>query len=256
MVKAVFFDIDGTLVSFKTHRVSARTAEALRTLREKGIRTFIATGRHYTDLSNVGALPFDGYVTLNGQYCYNDAGVIYKRGIDAEDIRATVAMIEADPFPCMFIEQQRMYVNMIDDRVRAALRLLNLPDPPVEDVRTALGTDIYQMMPFIGPERGQRLMAGLSRCGSTRWNDYFMDVVPEGGSKRVGIDAMIAAYGIALDETMAFGDGQNDVEMLSHVAFGIAMGNAAPEVKAAAGYVTTGVDSEGVSRALKKFGLI
>ena len=45
MVKAIFFDIDGTLVSFETHKIPASTQEALKTLRDKGIKIFIATGR-------------------------------------------------------------------------------------------------------------------------------------------------------------------------------------------------------------------
>lgn len=61
-----------------------------------------------------------------------------------------------------------------------------------------------------------------------------MDVVPEGGSKSVGIDAICRSYGIAPDETMAFGDGQNDIEMLRHAGIGVAMSNAAEEVQAAA----------------------
>ena len=81
MIKAVFFDIDGTLVSFKTHRVPPSTVQALERLRARGIKLFIATGRHHADLNNLGGLAFDGYITLNGQYCYDDRGVIYQNCI-------------------------------------------------------------------------------------------------------------------------------------------------------------------------------
>ena len=71
MVKAIFFDIDGTLVSFQTHTVPESTREALRLLREKGIKVFIATGRPKTLMMDaVGDLDFDGYVTLNGAHCF------------------------------------------------------------------------------------------------------------------------------------------------------------------------------------------
>jgi hydroxymethylpyrimidine pyrophosphatase-like HAD family hydrolase len=55
---------------------------------------------------------------------------------------------------------------------------------------------------------------------------------------------------------MAFGDGGNDIPMLQHVACGIAMGNASDEVKAVAGYVTDSVDDDGLTNALRHFGLI
>ena len=182
--------------------------------------------------------------------------MIYRRSIDPNDIRTAVGLIEREPFPCLFIEEDRMYINCADDNFRAAQRLLNFGDPPVESPSRALRTDIFQLMPFIGPEREPWLMERLPRCRSTRWNPYFMDVVPEGGSKSVGIDAICRSYGIAPDETMAFGDGQNDIEMLRHAGIGVAMGNAAEEVQAAADYVTASVDEDGVGRALRHFGLI
>ena len=70
MIKAVFFDIDGTLVSFHTHRVSEATRQDIRQLRTQGIKVFIATGRHLQVINNLGDLEFDGYVTLNGSCCY------------------------------------------------------------------------------------------------------------------------------------------------------------------------------------------
>ena len=66
MIKAVFFDIDGTLVSFKTHAIPQSTIEALAALRERGIKVFIATGRPLVAINNLGDQVFDGYVTMNG----------------------------------------------------------------------------------------------------------------------------------------------------------------------------------------------
>ena len=59
MVKAVFFDIDGTLVSFKTHEVPLSTVECLKALRSKGIKTFVSTGRMLGSINNFGDLQFD-----------------------------------------------------------------------------------------------------------------------------------------------------------------------------------------------------
>ena len=70
MIKAVFFDIDGTLVSFKTHVVPKSTLHAIELLKKKGIKVFIATGRHRRSINNLGDLEFDGYVTLNGGYVF------------------------------------------------------------------------------------------------------------------------------------------------------------------------------------------
>ncbi|KAA6336544.1 putative bifunctional phosphatase/peptidyl-prolyl cis-trans isomerase, partial [termite gut metagenome] len=63
-------------------------------------------------------------------------------------------------------------------------------------------------------------------------------------------------FGFDLEETMSFGDGGNDINMLRHVAIGVAMGNASERVKQAAGYVTTSVDNDVVMNALKHFNII
>ena len=89
MIKAVFFDIDGTLVSFKTHKLPDSTVRVLDLLREKGIKVFIATGRQLQSINNLGTQEFDGYVTLNGGYCLAGKDkVIYKHNIPSEDIEA------------------------------------------------------------------------------------------------------------------------------------------------------------------------
>ena len=84
----------------------------------------------------------------------------------------------------------------------------------------------------------------------------FTDIISRGTSKSRGIDKVLEFYGIKLEDTMAFGDGGNDIPMLKHVNLGVAMGNASDTVQAAADYVTTSVDEEGIMRALQHFGIL
>ena len=99
-------------------------------------------------------------------------------------------------------------------------------------------------------------MSAMPHSEATRWNPLFTDVIPQGSSKRVGIDKMLEYFGIALDESMAFGDGGNDITMLQHVGIGVAMGNAEDEVKRVADHVTSSVDDDGVMNALRHFGVL
>lgn len=103
MIKAVFFDIDGTLVSFHTHRVSEATRQAIRQLRTQGIKVFIATGRHLQVINNLGDLEFDGYVTLNGSCCYIGRDrVIYRRMIPEIALEHLIKyQEEKETFPCI-----------------------------------------------------------------------------------------------------------------------------------------------------------
>ena len=66
MIKAVFLDVDGTLVSFRTHEVPRSAVGALRAAHARGVRLFIATGRTAGDLEPLAGIPYDGVAALNG----------------------------------------------------------------------------------------------------------------------------------------------------------------------------------------------
>lgn len=258
MIKAVFFDIDGTLVSFKTHRVPDSTRKSLALLREKGIKVFIATGRQLHSINNLEDLSFDGYITLNGGYCLaGKSEVIYKHSIEQEDIRSLLHYQKnVESFPCAFVLEDDIFLNYKNEAVEEVFRLINFPAPPIRPFPDVSDQTVYQLIAFFSEGQEERIMSVLPHCEATRWNPLFTDVVPAGSTKAVGIDKIIAHYGIALEETMAFGDGGNDRSMLRHAAIGVAMGNAGEEVKQDADYVTTSVDDDGIYHALKHFGVI
>lgn len=258
MIKAVFFDIDGTLVSFKTHRVPESTIRSLALLREKGIKVFIATGRQLHCINNLGDLQFDGYVTLNGGYCLvGKDQVIYKRNIPGEDIEALLHYLKkVESFPCAFVLEDEIFLNYKNETVEKVFQLIDFPAPPARPFPDLSGQTVYQLIAFFSEGQEERIMSVLPHCEATRWNPLFTDVVPAGSTKAIGIDKIIEHFGIALEETMAFGDGGNDMPMLRHAGIGVAMGNAEEEVKQAADYTTTSVDDDGIYHALKHFQVI
>lgn len=261
MIRAIFFDIDGTLLSFQTHQVPASTQKALRLLHEQGVKLFIATGRPPKTaayLLEVFDFPFDGYVTMNGQYCLAGDEVIYEQYIPTEAIAGLLPYLEENQIACDFVERDYVYINLYNDKARQISEALGRPDVlgPIEDVRRALEHKIYQLSPFIYEEEEEEFFRHLPGCKSARWTPLFADVIPADGGKPVGMDKMIAHFGIQPSEVMAFGDGGNDLEMLQHARIGVAMGNAVDAVRAAADYVTDDVDHDGVWNALVHFGLI
>ena len=136
MIKAVFFDIDGTLVSFHTHRVSEATRQAIRQLRTQGIKVFIATGRHLQVINNLGDLEFDGYVTLNGSCCYIGRDrVIYRRMIPEIALEHLIKyQEEKETFPCIFVREKDMFINYNNQHTREVFRMLDFPEPVVKDI--------------------------------------------------------------------------------------------------------------------------
>lgn len=157
MVKAVFFDIDGTLVSFKTHEVPQSTIEALDMLRKKGIKVFIATGRHFSSINNLGDLQFDGYVTLNGGYCFAGDKVIYKHSIPDRDVEALIRYMETEEsFPCAFVREKDIYMNYKDETVEEIFNMLNFPEPPIRPMNEIRGETVYQLVSFFTADQEKR----------------------------------------------------------------------------------------------------
>lgn len=259
-VKAVFFDIDGTLVSFRTHRIPQSTLDAVAALRRRGIKVYIATGRPLPFIDNLAGLEYDGMITVTGAHCFTRGGkVIYHHPVSRESVARVASFLEAgvDTYPVIFVCEDGMFVTEINDDVEAVARLLDITMPPVAPVSGVEGRNVLQMISFFKAGREAGLMASLMPdCVSMRWHPLFSDVIAGGVSKSVGIDRVLAYEGIALDGAMAFGDGGNDISMLSHVPLGVAMGNACDELKAVADYVTSTVDEDGVAKALEHFGLI
>lgn len=256
MIKAIFFDIDGTLVSFNTHKIPDSAIETLRKLKENGIKLFIATGRGKDGLFVLDGIDFDGYITLNGQYCYNNKGIIYENNIVKEDLVSLLNYLDKHPAPCGFTLEHTKYFNYRDERVDYIHSITHNDDHPAGDCSGVINEKVYQCMCFITPEEENKLMKELPHCIAARWHDSFCDISPIGGTKQNGIDKFLDYYGIDLADTMAFGDGGNDMQMLSHVAISVAMGNAKDDVKAIASYVTDTVDNDGLKKACEYFKLI
>ena len=248
MVKAIFFDIDGTLVSFKNHQIPKSTFDALYKLKEKGIKLFIATGRGKDGLDVLNDFPFDGYITLNGQYCYTNNQIIYSNTIKKEDLQALLDYLKDHQVPCGFTEENTKYFNYRDERVDAIHAITHNDDHPAGDCSHVIDKSIYQIMCFVDENEEKEILSHMPHCISARWHPTFCDISPIGGTKQLGIDKFLEYYGLDLKDTMAFGDGGNDMQMLQHVSLAVAMGNAGDELKSIADFVTKDVDDEGMGR--------
>lgn len=258
MIKAVFFDIDGTLVSFKTHEMPLSTKQSIKELRDNGIKVFIATGRHLSVINNLDGTEFDGYITMNGCYCLAGTHeVVFKRSIDPSDVNAFIDYLQqVREFPCLFVEENRLSLNYIDDDMKFLMRLLNQEMASMNNLDYYRDKELFQLTAFFKPTFEEEVMSVLPNCSAMRWYPTFADVIAKGVDKGVGIDKFCEHFGFSRDQTMAFGDGGNDKEMLEHAGIGIAMGNARDEVKELADYVTASVDEEGIKKALQHYGLI
>ena len=255
MIKAIFFDVDGTLFSHKIAAISQSNQKCISKLQQKGIKVFIATGRALPELESmkVTDIPFDGYALINGQLTINqEKEVIYGSPIDQYDINQIIEPFNNMLFPIILIEKDRMYINYVDDHViDIETRISSIP-PKVDKYH---GDTIYQMM-FYTKNLDAVNKLDLPHCRKINWFDEAFDVLNKDGDKTNGMIALLEHYHISKDEVMAFGDGNNDVEMIKFAKIGVAMGNATEACKQASDFVTSDMDDDGIYKALKHFNII
>ena len=260
MIKALFFDIDGTLVSFNTHKVAQSTIDGLNIAKERGIKIFISTGRPLSFINNLEDIEhlIDGYITTNGSYNFMGKSVISMHSIPKEEVLTLVNYLNKHEYPAILVGTDNTAVinhkPIVDRIVIDTLNITNI-DFSIT-AKTVLQQDILQITPFITQEQQDIIMPQIPHCASERWHPEFIDTVNKQASKGKALSDIVAYNDLLISETMAFGDGGNDISMLLKAGVGVAMGNANDKVKAIANYVTSSVDDDGIYKALKHFEVI
>ncbi|WP_127532847.1 Cof-type HAD-IIB family hydrolase [Paenibacillus kobensis] len=254
--KIVFFDIDGTLVN-EDKQIPQDTINALRELKSSGVEIAIATGRapyFFKPISEL--LGIDSYVSLNGAYVVHQGRVLFERPIPRERLENLVEQAGKHGHPLVFEGGETYYADtdshphMLDSVNSLRIEL------PGHDPEYWQKTNIYQAFLHCEAHEEELYADVLPGLRLVRWHKTAMDVLSEGGSKALGIEAMLKHLNIAPEEAAAFGDGLNDKEMLGAVGLGIAMGNSHPELLPHADYVTAHVDEGGIRRGLQHAGLL
>ncbi len=261
MGKALFFDIDGTLVSFTTHVIPQSAVEAIAAAKKAGHKIIISTGRPKAIINNLGQLQdqglIDGYITMNGAYVFVGDKVLFKHPIASEQAALLSKFCEENHFPCIFVdEKQLMMAGSVPWAYRIFIDDLHTPAFPETSYQAPLGKELFQITPFFDAEQQKLIEPHLPGCELGRWHPAFVDITAKGCTKAQGLDVILDYFGMPLSESVAFGDGGNDIPMLCHAAIGVAMGNAAPDVQAASDLVTSHVDADGIAHAFTQLGLI
>ena len=259
MKRAIFFDIDGTLIDCLSGLtdITPRVKKAIRALQANGDYIFIATGRPYAFLSesllNFG---FDGFILTNGAQVKVKDKLIYKDHIDRDFVKKIVNNFES--LNIQYILQGEIYSYMKEkckefysfyDSFSISRKYLK-DNYDIDDVNT------YKIE-MLCPDK-----KSVDYCLSLTNEDYdyihnveekSFEFYSKANTKATGILKALDHLNIPLENSYAFGDGKNDIEMLSTVGCGIAMGNASDEVKGYAKKVTDTVHNDGIALEIEKF---
>lgn len=277
-IKAVFFDIDGTLLT-DNRTVSKSTILAINYLKKRGILVGVATGRDPRFvLQYMASLGLDIGITYNGQYIFSREEVIYSRVLGVQQIEAMLDYAQEEHKDLSFGTAKgvvgsgimsmgtgnfayritRMipqswagFINFVFNRLIRKIR----PQKDI-DLKVFLSQPIYQLMMLMTERETKELETQFKELSFTRSSPFATDIISKGASKLTGIANLAGHYQFDMDEVMVFGDSNNDFEMLQEIKYSVAMGNGTKKVKQVASYVTDTNNRDGIYKALIHFGVI
>ncbi len=270
MSKALFFDVDGTLVNFQG-KMPESAAAALKRVQQNGHQIIVCSGRSriqiYPWLLELG---FDGIVAATGAYVECGGAVIYRHFMSRKEICEVTSLLD-EANACYSAQAGNRMITSMNHKKRQIARFKNLGDEEMIDQiwqhieltdHMEQCEDIEKLVYYESQMPVQTIRERLSEiCDVTEssfeaeMNDSG-EITCKGINKAHGMQKYLAYAGIAQEDTIAFGDGPNDFDMLEYAAVGIAMGNAVEGLKSRADFVTKGIDEDGIAYALSKWGLI
>ena len=255
-IKIAFFDIDGTLIDMNTKIISEKTIYTLQKLKSNGIIICIATGRSPMGLPQFDNIVFDAFLTFNGSYCFNEKENVYSNPISSEDIKALLKNASEMDRPVSIATSKRLAANGKDQDLIEYFGFSKLELEVAEDFEQVANEEIYQVMLGCRKEEYSQILKNTKNVKIAAWWDRAVDIIPANGGKGVGIRKILEYYHLEKEEAIAFGDGNNDIEMLEAVGTAVAMENTSEELKKIATDRCGHVSEDGVYHYCMKHHLI
>lgn len=264
MAKAVFFDIDGTILA-REHGIlsmTPRVKSAMKKLQEAGHKIFIATGRPYAfiydELLNFG---FDGFVLNNGALVLIGGEVIFRQDLDMDSVKkiceyAASERVEyfLESYPEVYCPRDFKVCDEFFKKVGADysrfVREFDFDKISVSKIECVTARTDAENLDAVYKKI-------LATPGVTGWADPFhfktTEIYSDKVSKATGILRVLEHFGIAVENSCAFGDGHNDIEMIQTVGTGFAMGTGRDELRRVAKFVVPSVFEDGVAVGIERY---
>jgi len=259
MKKAIFFDIDGTLIdcSRGLTEITKEVKKSIRGLQREGNYIFIATGRPYAFISKeLLQFGFDGFVLSNGAQAIVRDEVIYKQEIKKDSVKEIINNFEK--LDIEYILQGEIYSYMKSDykELYSYYDSFSISRKYIKSEYNIDNIDVYKMEMLCKNKQALEYCLSLQNeefdCNHNISSNIF-EIYSKKETKASGIMRVLDFLNIPVENSYAFGDGINDIEMLEAVGCGIAMGNASDLVKSHAKKVTCEVMNNGIAVGIEKF---
>jgi Cof subfamily protein (haloacid dehalogenase superfamily) len=259
------FDLDGTLMRFDM-TISEDTTGALDALRELGVRVVLATGRRYEGAREHAARL--GFSEEEPLVCYGGSMI---RAINGETFLKTSMPVEGALETLEWAEERGLHARVfVDGKLITArdvpsslAKMAKYVEDGVESVESPRAwleesrEDPIKVTIVDTPDAIEEWLAEAEDAFSgrffvTRSLPHYVEIGASDGMKSAALGFLCERWGIPRERVAAFGDGENDIDMLRFAGRGVAVGGMTEAVKEAADEVTHPVGEEGVARYIER----
>ena len=262
-------DLDGTLLNEKG-LLTSRSARALTCAHEQGIFIAAATGRAFCALpTDVRALPAISYIiTSNGTGIYQmpEEKRIYTNAMSRENLEQLLPLLDTFSCPIEAYIDGTAYASAdyvenpeafhLPPRSCAYVQATRRPCPDMGQLIRSSSAPVEGISAVLtAPEARAALREAAGKIPDlyvTSSAPHFIEFAAGSASKESALRVLTQLLGITSAQVMAFGDAENDAEMLSFAGIGVAMGNAAEILKQIADMVTASNAEDGVAQTIEK----
>ena len=259
MKKAIFFDIDGTLMDSANgvNEITSRVKKSIKLLQAEGNYIFIASGRPYAfiikELLDVG---FDGFVLTNGAHVIVRDELIYDEAIDQSLVKKLIGNFEKFNIEYILQGEIYSYLKKKYSRLHSYYESFNISRKYIKSDYNIEEINTYKIEMLCKNDEATEYCLTLENEDYEcihNISDNVFEFYSKKNTKASGIIKVLKHLNIPIENSYAFGDGKNDIEMLATVGCGIAMGNASQEVKGHANKITSAVQNDGIAVGIEKF---
>jgi hypothetical protein len=268
-IGCIFLDMDGTLLN-DNKEITEETVRELERMQQQGVRLVIATGRPRSNVPELPAsLHFDYYITSNGAAVYDsDRTAVYRRTMTPEMTLQIAEHFTRDDFPEYFVDGETHLDRQLLERMaeydvpptnQQSLKTIGFCH---EDVKAYIAQEqipcekicVFFSSPY-DDSKAQRLREATESVQGVHvvsGGPNNLEYTEAQVSKARAVQFVLDRMGLTIDQAMAFGDSENDLDLFRAVTYGIAVANASDDIKAQAYAVTLSNNDNGVAYALKK----